>query len=144
MTHLHIAAVMNIFFALPIKYAGTTNIYARFTRKFVPREKSAARIPLVSRQNIINPYIIDVNIDRRIINRLTLDCTRGNRGGRGPPRSPAAFFGCIKLRAIFHCAFAANGIEKLPAPYSRRYINLNEKSVLRNIESGLRSKDSIR
>lgn len=42
--NLHTAGVMNIFFTSLIKYAGITNIYARFTGKFVSREKSTARI----------------------------------------------------------------------------------------------------
>lgn len=45
----------------------------------------------------------------------------------------------LKPRAIFHFGFPAHGIEKLPAVmYSQRYINLNEKSVSRNIESSSR------
>ena len=47
MMNLHIAGMMNIFFILLIKYAGITNIYARFTRKFISREKSTAQILLV-------------------------------------------------------------------------------------------------
>ena len=56
MMNLHIARMMNIFFILLIKYAGITNIYAHFTRKFISREKSTAQILLVLVDNHKTKY----------------------------------------------------------------------------------------
>lgn len=80
MTNLHIAWAMKIFFFSTslIKYAGITNIYARFAGKFIPREKSSGAnfaSKMLSKQREILPThtitcILLIIIDLCIINCL--------------------------------------------------------------------------
>lgn len=127
------------FFTSLIKYAGITNIYARFPVKIhsswkilcanfafcKTHSEQCETLTLLDCVNYWWPSYHAKSTDTRCLSRGNV-CVNADTDVCGDEREkPSLFrnaeghFKYIKPRAIFHFGFAANGIEKLPVVLSR-------------------------